>query len=59
MFTGGVQPAQDELSEGRGKVLRSSWAQCSRRPYVLLMAHRSGELHLTGALAITLHSDIT
>jgi len=35
MFTGGVQPAQDELSEGGGKVPRSSWAaRCSRQLHV-------------------------
>ena len=56
---GRVQLAQDDPSEGGGKVPRSSRARCSRQAYVPLMAHRSGEPHLAAELGKSLHSNIT
>ena len=50
-----VQAPNDDPSEGKGKVSRSSWAEYSDKPYLRLLANRSGEPHLAGAL----HFDVT
>ena len=58
MFTGGVHPAQDELSEGAGKVPRSSCAaRCSRQLHVyiqlLTQCSREADLILVARVAPT------